>query len=70
MHLTYRDFPAHSSAVLPVSAGEAGAPDLEIYLMEDAYAAWQGRWGHALDLGGFGDLRELRDALNAAWPKA
>lgn len=36
--------------------------------LEDAFSEWQGKWGHALDLGGFGDLLELRDALNAACP--
>jgi hypothetical protein len=45
-----------------------GAPALteEEDALEAAYSAWQGKWGHALDLGGFGDLLELRDALNAA----
>jgi hypothetical protein len=36
--------------------------------LADAYSAWWGNWNHALDLGGFGDLLELRDALNAAFP--
>ena len=56
----------------------AGAPDRKFWELpceqreplERAFAEWQAKWGHALDLGGFGDLRELRDALNAAFPKA
>jgi hypothetical protein len=45
------------------------AEESEVEALEDAYSHWQGLWAHALDLGGFGDLFELRDALNAACPK-
>jgi hypothetical protein len=71
MHLTYRDSNAHTDVVSGASALEAGAPDSsEMEALETAYSHWHGRWAHALDLGGFGDLRELRDALMAACPKA
>ena len=30
MHLTYRDSDPHTSPVLPVNAGEAGAPEIEM----------------------------------------
>jgi hypothetical protein len=36
--------------------------------LENAFSAWHGKWDHALALGGLGDLLELRDALNAAFP--
>jgi hypothetical protein len=42
MHLTYRDSDPHTSPVLPASAGEAGAPEIEITpaMIEAGVLAW------------------------------
>lgn len=56
---------------IPIAARTGPAENLaDTEKLEDAYAEWEAKWHHALDLGGFGDLFELRDALNAACPKS